>query len=81
MSIRAIRSASDGRNTIARRHEDRITRRQLTEAVRTCAELQAANAILQRTLRIEQAENTRLTQEIATLRRALRLVEARLDPR
>jgi len=80
MSI-AIRSASHGRNLIARRLEDRTTRYQLADAVRTCGELQAANATLERTLKIEQAEHDRLTQEIANLRRALRLAEAKLDPR
>lgn len=81
MSNRAIRSASDGRNRIARRLEDRTARRQLADSERTCAERQAADATLQRALEIEQVENIRLTQEIATLRRALRLAEARLDPR
>jgi len=81
MSITAIRSASQGRNLIARRLEDRTIRCQLADAVRTCAELQAANAILAQALEVEQVESTRLKQEIANLRRALRLAETKLDPR
>ena len=81
MGITAIRSATDGRNHVARRLEDRTTRHQLADATRACAELQAANATLQRALEDERMEAVRLAQEIANLRRALRLAEARLDPR
>ena len=81
MSITAIRADRDARRSSVRRLEDRTTRRQLAEAMRANAELQAGKEGLAQALQIEQAENTRLAQEIANLRRALRLAEARLDPR
>lgn len=78
MGITQLRNASTGRRIAARGRNDHATRK-LAEATRTATELQAANLALQRALDIERFENSRLAQEIANLRRALRHAERALD--
>ena len=79
MSITPLRTAPAGRSRIAGRGRNDATTRKLADANRAAAELLASNAALQRELDIERFENTRLAQEIANLRRALRLAERALD--